>query len=33
MIRFRNRLKSEIKKTKNKNHFFYYYERINYNLK
>ena len=33
MIRLRNRLKSEIEKTKNKGHFFYYYEKINYNLR
>ena len=33
MIRFRNRFKNEIKKIKNQNNFFYYNERINYDLK
>ena len=33
MIRFRNRLRSEVEKMKNKDYFFYYYEKMNYNLK
>ena len=33
MIRFRNRFKSEIEKTKNKNHLFYHYKKMNYDLK
>ena len=33
MIRFRNRLKNEIEKTKNKDYFFYYYKRVNYDSK
>ena len=33
MIRFHNRLKSEIEKMKNKNYFFYYYKKVNYDLK
>ena len=33
MIRFHNRLKSEIEKTKNKNYLFYYYKKMNYDLR